>query len=219
MSTRKTDEAIVTAITKAIAKHKADKIKDKPVGSVGPWHSKLWSFTKSIKTTCKPGSDAEVVFKMVNQAVMASGGWDEIVPGMGPQEIYAEFINSWNDIKFRDGESYLDWAYAKAKQTPLRHEKYTGNSNKAGYAEFISLAGWLQVVRGDRDIMLPLKQVAEILGISTRMVTNYLRWAGTKKGEDGFLIPIDLDVRPGKAAKYRFATIQFPELEKAKADQ
>jgi len=208
MPTNKAYEAIAAAIDA----HRADRIKDKPVGSGGPWRSTLWTFTRKIKSrVTDPKAAAEGVFKIVDGIITKGGGWSEIVPGMDSEEIYLEFISNWSDIKFREGEGVLDRAYAKAKRNPLRHKKYTGNSHLTGYAEFISLAGWLQVEVGEADIVLPLKLVAKLRGVTTRTVTLHI-----KKGlMDTFLIPVDLKTYPGKAPTYRFDADQFPELIKA----
>jgi hypothetical protein len=83
----------------------------------------------------------------------------------------------------------------------------------AGYASFISLAGWLQVVAGDRPIMVPVEDTAEILEVDPSCISRYRRWAV----EDGFLKEVGAYERPqgrrkGKATEFRFAVSLFPAL-------
>ena len=80
------------------------------------------------------------------------------------------------------------------------------------YQLFISIAGWLQRLQGEASIMLPVKKLANKLGVTANTISIYRKWAK----DEGLLVEAEAYVRPGRgrgqATQFRFAIEMFPEL-------
>jgi hypothetical protein len=81
-----------------------------------------------------------------------------------------------------------------------------------------SIAGWLQVVIGDRNILLPVADLAEILGVQKMTVSRYRKWAIA----DGLLKEVapaahHPKARKGKATEFRFNVERVPMLKERAA--
>ena len=200
----------VEIVKTAIAAHNADRIKGFRSSSNTPYRTELWTFTRYIKSGCQPDSNPETIFDEVDRWIQQTGGWEQIVPNLDSEEIYLEFVSNWRDIRHRTDDSALDRAYRAAQLQPLSHKRYSQNKRLQGYAEFISLAGWLQKQVGNAPIMLPVERVADLLGKTPRTVCRY-RQRALPDG-DGFMIEVVHHVPGRLATKFRFAVEQFPEL-------
>jgi hypothetical protein len=108
--------------------------------------------------------------------------WEHYL-GVGKEDVYAEFYDQWDKIRHLPGFSPLANALEMAKRRPLSVLAEHKRAFAANYEVFISLAGWLQVDMGDTPILLPVEQVAELLGVTPKSVSRYRQWAVA----DGYL--------------------------------
>lgn len=191
----------------AIAAHKADNIKDYQHKG-DPYRTEIWTFTRNIKSSCSPDSNPDKIFDEVDSLIEKCGGWEQVAGKLDDEEIYLEFISNWREIKYRTDESILYRVYLEAKLAPLSHECYAQNARLGGYAEFISLAGWLQKAVGNCPIMLPVERVGELLDKDPKSITRYRQ----KAFADGFLFLVSRHLPGRLATKFRFDVDQFPEL-------
>lgn len=91
-------------------------------------------------------------------------------------EFDAHFIRNWRAIRFLPGESPLDTALHLASRYPL--STHTAKGEVLGqYRRLVSIAGWLQYVVGDKNILLPVHTLAPHLGCSPRSVSSYIKMA------------------------------------------
>jgi hypothetical protein len=104
----------------------------------------------------------------------------------------AEFIDLWSKIRYRPGHTPLQQAFDSARKLRLivpddiRERRpccASKQRDESDYEFFIGLAGHLQVVMGDKPILLPCREVAEILRVSPITISRYRNWAQA----DGFL--------------------------------
>jgi len=126
--------------------------------SLGEWQSTSWHFTRMCK--------GHPSFKNVS-AAQAFEAIDWSLTGFDEEE-RMQFLREWNRVKCFVGWSPVDWAVSMASQKPLGTDQYRAGLLTT-YARFISIAGWLQVVVGDRDILLPCEKLAGILGCSKKI--------------------------------------------------
>jgi hypothetical protein len=138
---------------------------------------------------------------------------------VGRDDAEAEFLGAWDKIRYLPGYSPLRCALEHARHTTLRLKEEVAQKRPAGYPLFVTLAGWLQVGMGDRDILLPVEEVAELLHVQPVTVSRYRRWAVL----DGYL----KEVKPyefrgkgrgGKATECRFDVSLFPCLRERAQD-
>ena len=199
---------VKTAILEAaIAAHSKDSFRLSPGGD-SPYRTPLWSFVRHIKSHCDEGQQPEDVFEDVDQLIESFGGWGQIAGDLDIEEVYLEFLSNWRDVKYLLDEGILARAYRVAELRPLRHKRYDNNPRLAGYAELVSLAGWLQHDVGNSRIMLPIEHVAETLQKAPRTITRYRQQAVA----DEFLREIKKHVPNRLATLFRFDVDQFPEL-------
>jgi hypothetical protein len=132
------------------------------------------------------------------------------------EDAHAEFYGAWDQVRFLPGRMPLESALEYADRLPLELNAETREGRPEGYQRFISIAGWLQVGMGDRNILLPVEDLAEALGVQPMTVSRYRKWAE----EDGFLKQVKGHVykgkgRGGKATEFRFKVGRFPILREA----
>jgi len=86
------------------------------------------------------------------------------------------------------------------------------------YEFFISVAGHLQVIMGDRNILLPCREVSEQMKVSPRTVSRFQQWGV----EDKFLVKVkEHSFRSkggGSAAEFRFDVSRYSGLESRAQD-
>jgi hypothetical protein len=121
-----------------------------------------------------------------------------------------EFLSNWEKVRFPAGCSPLDAAMEQAKARPLTPPtEWT-----AGYGLFISLAGHLQAIQGDRPILLPCRKLGQkkYLGCAAITVSRYRDQAV----RDGLLaVTREHSFIRGKvceATEFRFDVSRYPSL-------
>ena len=154
----------------AIDQHDQDEFTDSTAPGE-PFHTKLWTFTRAIKSCFPADTDSAHVFDLVAEVVVALGGFEELL-GIDEEEAFVEFVYDWDKVRYRMGGGPLDNAMELAELHPVRppHGKKRGLVN---YGRFVSIAVWLQYVMGDRIVMLPCEKLAEILGVCPMTITRY----------------------------------------------
>ena len=93
-----------------------------------------------------------------------------------------------------------------SRRSPLLLLKEKAVKRPSSYPSFVSLAGWLQVVAGDTEIMLPCRDVAEVMGVTPMTVSRYRNWAI----EDGYLVKVKDHTFRGKGASNEATEFRFP---------
>lgn len=89
------------------------------------------------------------------------------------EDARAEFVDLWAKIKFPPGCSPLETALERAKECRL----VPADCPTDGYADFISLAGHLQALRGPNMILLPCHKLGRLLGLSHMTIARSREWA------------------------------------------
>jgi hypothetical protein len=139
-----------------------------------------------------------------NQRVKESTHGDpwEIHFDVSRDEAEVKFLATWDEIRFPAGiGGPLDVAFVRSLQTPLGLRPVDAERRPRLYQRLISLAGWLQVVRGKEPILLPCKIVAERLGMAKDTVASLLKFAVA----DGYLKKVKPhDFKKREAAEYQF---------------
>jgi hypothetical protein len=100
--------------------------------------------------------------------------WQRAFPFAGDvEDIKRDFMSSWLSVRFVPGRDILGSAAELAKRNLLASSQDRGKL----YGQFISLAGALQLLMGDKPIMLPIRKVALILGCNPRTVSDLRKFA------------------------------------------
>src|SRR5262249_13308439 len=133
--------------------------------------------------------------------------------GPAQADAHAEFLDTWDKIRYLPGMTPLDGAAEWARRYPLGLAEENGHSWSREYVRFISIAGWLQTSMGDLPIQLPVQDLAEILGVQKMTVSRYRKWAVA----DGFLVEVKAhsfhpDAKRNRATDFRFNVERFPIL-------
>lgn len=76
------------------------------------------------------------------------------------------------------------------------------------YNKFLSIAGWLQIVRGAEPIILPVAKLAGELGVTAQMVSQWRQRAQRQ----GILSEVKRYVAHKQATQFRFAIERFSIL-------
>jgi len=182
------------------------------------WWTPLFSFTRAVKSRFPEGARADDAFDQVDKIVRRLGGWDglEWAEVADSEEAYDYFAHAWGRVRYRVDEGPLEQALAKATARPLSTARERGRKMPK-YNRFVSVAGWLQVTAGDRNILLPVRQVAALLKTVQCRVSIWREWA-TK---DGYLVVAKQHVfhggGVGRATEFRFDVSRWDCLRAAAA--
>lgn len=128
-------------------------------------------------------------------------------PNFDAETAMAYLVDTWGKIRFRETQTPLEQAAARAARTPLvtpRGQRF----NAPTYDRFVSIAGWLQVLMGDKDILLPCGKTADLMKTTKNMVSIWRRWAI----EDGYLVLVEqhkFNTDTKFASKFRFNVRQW----------
>jgi hypothetical protein len=127
----------------------------------------------------------------------------------------AEFLDTWDQVRYFPGWRPLAVAVELSRRRPVKPSPEHTRRYTRGYAEFVSVAGWLQVAVGNANILLPVKELSELLGgVAEMTVCRYRRWAV----EDGFLREVRHSSHADKrATEFRFNVARVPMLAEAAA--
>ena len=167
---------------------------------MGSWvrdgFSPTWNFVRLLK-------GHPFFCNMTAEQAFEAIPWDETEFGEDDQLI---ILAEWDRVQFVAGVGPLEWADKMATQHPL--EKAPGPKRQL-YQRFVSIAAWLQVLRGDQPIFLPVARLAPILETSERTISALRALA-----KDNNLL---IETAPGswrgnKAAESRFNVSLFPQL-------
>lgn len=108
-------------------------------------------------------------------------------------------------VRYAKGAGPLEWAAAMSCQYPLSDPD---DLQLERYNKFLSIAGWLQVVRGDEPIILPVAKLAGELGVTAQMVSHWRRRAQRQ----GLLSEVARYIAHKQATRFRFAVERFSIL-------
>jgi hypothetical protein len=92
-------------------------------------------------------------------------------------DAHAEIFSAWDTVRYLPGCDPLQQAVERAKRMPLLPAPEHQAKRPAKYADFLSVAGWLQVTMGNRPIMLPVEKLDKILGVEPMTISRYRKWA------------------------------------------
>jgi hypothetical protein len=125
----------------------------------------------------------------------------------GPGNRY-EFVDTRKKIRFDPSKSPLQLAWEKAQMMPIQTLRSQEHATPR-YDKFVALAGWLQHTAGDRSIMLPCREIAELMGTDKRQVSI---WRGLAV-EDGYLREVKphkfIPGKKGEATEFRFLEMEW----------
>ena len=131
--------------------------------------------------------------------------FDEVIGGFLTDtidEFDAHFVRNWKAVRYLPGESPLQTAVHLANKHPLSTHAAKG-SELPQYRRLVSIAGWLQYVVGERNILLPVHKLGPILGCTPRSISTYIRMAE----EEEILERVQRHLpKTRKAHEFRFRT-------------
>ncbi len=180
----------------------------------------LWHFIRLLKRHRRLGClGASGAFTEVNRIVAGwrvkrkrpPDPWQHWL-GVRGADAAPEFLDSWDKVRLCPGEEPLRGAVERNRRERVRLERLrlAGRVRRwtAEYETFVGVAGWLQVVAGNRTILLPVGDLAELLGVEKMTISRYRRWAV----EDGLLREVRPAGGPGRAAEFWFNVATCPAL-------
>jgi len=79
------------------------------------YRTPLWNFTRAAKGFFFDGTDPGLVFEFIEEEIVSRGGWKNLLKNLeipiGVEEIYEEFIYTWDRIKGTSEQDTLRVAY------------------------------------------------------------------------------------------------------------
>jgi hypothetical protein len=200
------------------AEKNRDEVRDQDAVRRGDarFHTPLWTWIWCLKGHPDlSGRPAEDAYDEVLSTIEEAGETiDAVIGDLGGVEVgdvWAEFVNKWDRVKNPPGAGHFARAVARAQECPLDIPFGTET-----FAQFVSVAGWLQVLLWPEPIFIPIQTWAVELGCSTSAIGNYRQLAA----KYGFLVldsPYDRGRR--RAAYFRFDVSRFDVLERAVAER
>jgi hypothetical protein len=121
------------------------------------------------------------------------------------EEVLDVILSEIERVRFAKGDGPLEWAAAMSCQYPLSDPE---DLRLERYNKFLSIAGWLQVARGDDPIVLPVEKLANELGVTAQMVSHWRQRAQRQ----GLLSEVGRYVAHIQATKFRFSVERFSIL-------
>jgi hypothetical protein len=186
------------------------------------WRSPLFNFTRFCKAHPSIGDlpEDEAMQRVerslceIGRLPEANDPWEYFFPEDENGETISgdvariDFMNSWVSIRHIPFQDVVQRASRLAAMNPLRPPRERGDL----YARFVSLAGWLQVLRSDSSIYLPTRMIGDLLSCDQRTVSHLCKFAV----RDGLLTIVKefkfLSRGKSEAREFRFAVEQFGEL-------
>jgi hypothetical protein len=177
-----------------------------------PWRSTMYEFTRHMKDHPHlTNLGAVSAFRLIESA--ADVDWSERFD-FGRDDAQAEFVKVWGYSVVSPRGGPLTSSDRLAKCSPLKVPDEIMAERPDNYARFVSLAGWLQIVRGNSPFLIIGTKFGEKLGVSDRTVSTYVEWAH----QDGFIKRTKPYAHTSKGdgrnsgAEYVFDVNRFPEL-------
>jgi hypothetical protein len=181
------------------------------------WQSPMFGFARLCKAHPELTALSSDTAMQAVQRVMyrwqdcpgTSSPWEHFFPDAESGDAACvDFMNSWDAIRHVPFQDLLQIALRLAGDRPLAPIANRGNL----YPRFVSLAGWLQNLRGEQSIMLPTRTIGPLLECDQRTISSLRKFAV----KDGLLTVVKPHrFRPGgkgEATEFRFAVEQFPLL-------
>jgi hypothetical protein len=197
---------------------------DRKAGKGRKWTTPLWGFIRVLKAHPDlKGRDAMAAIDLVERVFKfwPTGGDDpwRHWTGGGADEAREQIAFAWTRILYTPGCGLLDEAVERARQHQLPIPP--AHAITPDYVRFLSVAGWLQVAVGDREIFLPCQKVSVAMFGEDGKHQNVSRWIGVAKSQ-GYLCRVRFGrygagVHPSSrtADELRFDVTLFPVLMEA----
>ena len=174
-----------------------------------------WDFTRWVRIhpALRESSVADAEFALDRAYPRWADEVAEIGECLDGEEVRLAFQAQWDKIRILPDENPLVAALHRSEVNPLSVPEAT----TALQTRFVSLAGWLQVVRGNASICLPTHKLGSLLDVSPRSVTRLRRFAELhgyiKTVRSHYFRPDE----PGsaRATEFRFDVRRFPALVEA----
>ena len=194
------------------------EFEEKPTDQYFP--TKIWHFTRFLKGHAElEHLDADEALARVCEVLSYRyPDQDPLSDVLGlTEDEEIQFLTTWDKVVYPTNCTLLDEALERAKKCPLTPDRCK-KGRKPKYQEFVSLAGHLQALRGDTNILLPCEKVGSLIERDKGMISRYRQLAV----EDGYLTEMKPHRSPGtgtgsgKATEFRFTVDRFPELQREK---
>src|SRR5262249_13207899 len=149
---------------------------------VDGWKTPLWEFTRLVKAhpslRSLSGDEAlaqvEAVLETWSRPDEEHDVWAFWFADSGNSEDAGmEFLHIWDAIRYLPGLTPLQNAIEMAKTWSF----VPSVCPTEGYRRFVTLAGCLQEVMGDRNILLPCHKLAKVLGCEPITISRYCKLA------------------------------------------
>ena len=176
---------------------------------------RLWHFVRALTTFRKKLNakqafqQADAVIRAWSRAYRQSGDHWSRYFYLNRDDAEIKFLSAWQRIKFPPGSGPMELALSTATERQLVLRPAVMVLRPDSYAKFISLAGWLQVVVGDKPIILPCRRTADLLIVSPMSISRLREWAV----EDGYLTFVKehafRSAGQSEATEFRFNVSRF----------
>lgn len=135
---------------------------------------------------CRPGGPVLVrkqAWTLLDGPARPRKSWQpRPLSGAKGKRLDRRFFAAWDAVRFLPGESWLHAAWTRVKQGNLCQQiKRLHECISLKFAAFLALAAELQKLRRGEPILLPCRNVAEVLGTNKETVSNH-RQLATKQG-------------------------------------
>jgi hypothetical protein len=101
--------------------------------------------------------------------------------GVDAEDARVEFLSNWDRVRCLPGYAPLDYAIEQAEKRPIEFGGVGLAADTDGYKRFLTIAGWLQVAAGNRNILLPCELVGARLNVTPMTVSRYREWASYRR--------------------------------------
>jgi hypothetical protein len=165
----------------------------------GDYKHRYWDMTRELKEIRGIASLPGYLTMPLLQQVLKSQ--DRSLADLGyesEEEALGDLEALWDKVRLGMKESPLEAAVRMAEDHPVEFK--TKRLSRA-YQRFLAIAYYLQIMRGDQYIALPVVALAGILGVSSMAVSMYREYAKA----DGYLSEIGKAHHSSRmATKFRF---------------
>jgi len=132
-----------------------------------------------------------------------------LTPWQDDDDVRLGFLLQWTKVRFIPGWSPLEWALEMTDEIRLIPPRCENGAFEK-YSRFVSMAGWLQVLRQKKPIFLPVVEISEIFDCRPNTVSDWRQLAV----RDGYIKMVRKhNVKAKKATHFRFEMSKFPALE------
>ena len=192
------DDARVLGIWDAAVNSAADFDADRSSG--GEYRTPLWELCRLLKGEWLFMCSHDAGTHLQTWMLRNRRSFTEFA-GIGDEdEGSLQFAETWERVRVPAGKDALGWAWEQAQKRTIPFE--VGRCGES-FLRFVNLCHYLQLARGRRTIILPLRKIGALLGVSKTMTSTYIGTA-VRMGFLVLAVPHVFRASEKRAAEYFF---------------